>query len=300
MKGNALRIAVLSDIHGVLLPLETILGELQGERIDGYIVAGDLTAGPQPVETLRLLDSLNPWMIRGNSDNYLLRLEDGSAPEGWHSSRQWSLARWSWRHVGRPWLMYLRTLPEQLVIDIRGADPVRVVHGSPRNIGEHLYPAEFGEAPLAAALAGIPERVLVCGHTHVPWLARRDGKLAFNPGGVCSPLNGVVGAQYAILSWERDGWEVEHRLAEYDTRGVRRVFESSGLLAEVGPLARAFLLCIETGRDYALAFLRHADRLAEQAGAGRAAVVPDDIWDAAAASFDWGDQVFDVPGTWGE
>ena len=41
----ALRVAALYDIHGNLPALEAVLAELEGERIDAYVIGGDTTAG---------------------------------------------------------------------------------------------------------------------------------------------------------------------------------------------------------------------------------------------------------------
>ena len=47
-----MRIAVLSDIHGVLPALEAVLAEPDVRSADQLVLTGDLAAGPQPVETL--------------------------------------------------------------------------------------------------------------------------------------------------------------------------------------------------------------------------------------------------------
>ena len=160
-----------------------------------------------------------------------------------------------------------------------------MVHGSPRSPYEQIF---LDDPPtLERALAATPEPVLVCGHTHRPWAFRRDGKLAFNPGAVCGPLDGFIGAQYAILSWQSGGWQVQHRSVRYDMAAVRRGFEASGLLAASGALGRAFLLSIESGHDVARDFLDAAYLLARQAGCAQEKQVPDQIWDRLEATFDW-------------
>jgi len=48
---------MLADVHGNLPALEAVLADLQPEKTDGMIVAGDLIGGPQPNETIQLLRS---------------------------------------------------------------------------------------------------------------------------------------------------------------------------------------------------------------------------------------------------
>ena len=53
------RVAVLSDIHGVLPALEAVLAEPEVRAADLVVLTGDLAAGPLPVPTLDLLASLD-------------------------------------------------------------------------------------------------------------------------------------------------------------------------------------------------------------------------------------------------
>jgi 3',5'-cyclic AMP phosphodiesterase CpdA len=46
------RVAVLSDLHGVLPALDAVLAEPEVLAADLVVVTGDLAAGPQPVPVL--------------------------------------------------------------------------------------------------------------------------------------------------------------------------------------------------------------------------------------------------------
>lgn len=111
--------------------------------------------------------------------------------------------------------------------------------------------------------------------------------MALNPGAVCGPLDGYVGAQYALLTWESDRWRVEHRAVPYDLDRIRAAFRESGLLEEVGAWARIVLLCIETGQNIAEEFLAYARGLVAKAGFKDCKVVPDAIWEEAVATWNW-------------
>jgi len=300
-----MRLAVLADVHGNLPALQAVLADMRRQRVDGIIVAGDLVGGPQPVEVLGLLRSLNNcWMIRGNSDNYFLDHDAGNGPDGWRTSKQWAPMRSSYRYLDREALDFVASLPEQRVIALDGVAPIRVVHGSPWGAAEGLFPDRdpvmlrvFRDACLLApdcepvgldsVLARIDERVLVCGHTHIPWKQEQDGGLVFNPGAVCGPLNGDARAQYALLAWQDGRWRVEHRAVVYDLERIRAAFDESRWLAEGGALSRAFLLSIETGRNVGVYFLNYAYGLAAEAGFEGCDVVPDAVWERAEDTFDW-------------
>jgi len=248
-----MRLAVLADIHANLPALEAVLADLPRHGVEGLLIAGDLIAGPHPNESVSLLRQWPGWMILGNNEGYLLRMAAGDAPAAWLTSRQWALM---------------------------------MVHGSPRHPSEEIFP-DRDPALLDLALDLVPEPVLICAHTHLPWEAARDGRLAFNPGSVGAPLNGDVRAQYALLTGRAGRWQVEHRAVPYDLERIQVDFQRSGLLEQCGGLARAFLQGILTARNIPMDFLHHAYRLASQAGYPDDDIVPDAIYEQATLTFNW-------------
>ncbi|HEY0696476.1 MAG TPA: metallophosphoesterase [Micromonospora sp.] len=73
------RVAVLSDVHGVLPALEAVLAEPDGRSAHRIVLTGDIAAGPQPVEVLDLLASLGDRVarVRGNADRELVEQRSG-------------------------------------------------------------------------------------------------------------------------------------------------------------------------------------------------------------------------------
>ncbi len=306
-----MRLAVLADTHGNLPALEAVLADVRQQGVDGIIVAGDFTTGgPHQLETFNLLRSLDSWMIRGNSEGYLLAYDVGNVSDGWRASKQWASVRWSHLRLNREILDFIAALPEQRIVTLDDAAPIRVVHGSPRSPSEHLFPDRDpvaldafrraglllpgrDPAKLDRALAQVKEPVLVCGHSHIPWKQEQDGLLALNPGSVGAPINGDVRAQYALLTCQRSwpsktvSWQAEHRAIAYDLERIRAAFHESGLLEEGGAFSRAWLLHIETGQNVSGRFVSYACRLAAEAGYEGGGVVSDSVWEQAIATFDW-------------
>lgn len=284
-----MQIALLADIHGNLPALQAVLADMAEQGIQKLAVAGDLIGGPRPNETLALLRERRAHLILGNGDRYLLRYSRGEAPLYWYTQAAFAAIRWQFRQCSRETLEYLAALPEQLVIRDGLAPQIRLVHGSHRDMEEGLFPMEKPER-LTAALASTSEPVLACGHTHQAWWLRRGERLAVNPGAVGCPLDGQIGAQYAILSWADGLWEVEQRLVAYDLNHARAAFRDSGFLEAGGGFARACLNSIESGRDVTRAFLDHARHVADEAGFIGSEYVPDVPWRQAEATFNWPDR----------
>lgn len=296
-----MRLAILSDVHGNLPALDAVLTDARAHGAEGFVVAGDLLLGaPFPAETLERLRALNAWIIQGNNDAYLTGYDAGTTPAEWQTCAQWAALRWSYAQLDRDALDYLAALPDTCEVALPGAAPIRVVHGSPRATAEGILPAgdpdaarKFAQArldaPLTAmdALAQIAAPVLVCGHTHIAWQQRHNGQLALNPGAVGSPIDGVTGAEYALLTWDAGHWTADLRVVEYDVDALLSAYRERGLLAAGGPMARALMRNAATGQNCPWFLVRHAFDLAAQAGIDHNGVVPDAIWERAAATFDW-------------
>jgi putative phosphoesterase len=281
-----MRLAILSDVHGNLPALETVLDDVRQHGVDGLLVAGDLVGGPQPNETTTLLRALDAQMIRGNSDTAVLQYANGLAPASRYTHLQFAMLRWTCTNLHPKTLSTLRSLPEQRVIAMPGTAAIRIVHGSPQDPAGSIYPGR-DPASLELALDQTEEPLLVCGHTHEPWQVRRGGRLALNPGAVCGPLDGFVGTQYALLTWADSCWQAELRRLRYDLDLVRAALHDSGLLQQGGALARLLMMCLETGHNPWQEFLAYAWGLADVSGCGDGDAIPNAIWQRAEAAFDW-------------
>lgn len=279
-------LAVLSDIHANLPALEAVLTDARRHRPDAYLFAGDMVGGPGNTEAIDCLRSLPGWMIRGNGDTYMVRLWQGDAPPEWRTRKQFAFMRWYASKLRDADFPFLAGLPEEQTVAVDGLAPIRLAHGSPGHPSGGVYP-QRDRREIARALARVDEAVLIVGHTHEQWQAEVGGKLVLNPGAVCGPCDGTVGAQYALLAWREDRWQAELKKIDYNIVLVRQEFVDSGLLDRGEPLARAVIAGIETGVDVARALVEYAFALKDTQGFAGEPFVPDHIWDAAAASFDW-------------
>lgn len=297
-----MRLAVLSDVHGNLPALEAVLADARAQGVDGIASAGDLTSGIWSEEVVARIQTVARWSIAGNHERYYAPPEGATPSDIRRPGRQWAPQRWCYDRMSKETLDLLAQLPEQTVVSVDGADPIRLVHGAPSGIAHHLYPdrsatalAHFRRAgllpderpALREAIAAIAEPVIVCGHTHIPWAQTEGAHLVVNAGAVGNPINGDVRAQYVILTWDGDAWRPEHRAVRYDLDRVREGFTASGYLAEGGAFAQALLRSVETGLAWTVALLRHIYAHARAAGWEDLRTLPDDIWDEGAATFDW-------------
>jgi len=218
-----MRVAVLSDIHGVLPALEAVLAEPDVRSADRIVLTGDLAAGPQPVETLDLLSELGDravW-VRGNADRELVTLSGGGSTSIPDPVAPWAASQLSAEHIA-----LLDALPLSVVLDLGRLGPTLFCHATPRD-DEEVVLVDSRIERWSEVFGALDKSVstVVCGHTHMPFVRLVDRRLVVNPGSVGMPYGGP-GAHWALLS---DDGDVSIRCANFDIDAacIRVAAESS-------------------------------------------------------------------------
>jgi predicted phosphodiesterase len=293
------RIVVLADIHGNMQALEAVLADLEKDLpFDGVLVAGDIIVGPGQQQVLQRLVELGAVMIQGNNEQRIARMEAGTIPPYFYTAMQFSITRWAYENLDPNQRALVCNLPEQTVFHLPGADPIHIAHGSPRSVNELVLPDhclpyyqkffEMNSKPSPNQMDEIfdlmEEPVLVVGHTHLPWYESCGKKMVMNPGAVNFPLNGWVGAQYALLHWDGGQWKPEFRAIPYDLDAFKRLNKETGFL-DTGILAKLFLEEVLCGKAISFDFFLQAQKLADEAGIGQLHYYPDEIWERAGCDF---------------
>lgn len=192
-----MRIAVLSDIHGVLPALEAVLAEPDVRSADHIVLTGDLAAGPQPVETLDLLVELGDravW-VRGNADRELVILSRGGTTSIPDPVAPWAASQLTADHIAR-----LDALPLSVVLEVGRLGPTLFCHATPRDDEEVvLVDSRIERWTEVFEALHTSVSTVVCGHTHMPFVRLVDRRLVVNPGSVGMPYGGA-GAHWALLS----------------------------------------------------------------------------------------------------
>lgn len=227
-----MRTAALYDVHGNAPALEAVLAEADGAGVDRIVFGGDIVAGPLPHETLDLVRSVDAVCIRGNAE----RLDSPAPSPELEEDRQWLKGQLDAEDVA-----WLGSLPFSAVLD-----GVLYVHATPQDDMTVVTELTSDER-LAELLAGVEQRLVVAGHTHMQ-LDRTVGATRFvNAGSVGRPYEGQPGAYWAIV----DDGEVELRRTEYDLAHAAELIRAGGH-PQAEELADENVLTVPT-RDEALA-----------------------------------------------
>lgn len=219
--------AIISDIHGNLEALETVLADIKGQGISEIYCLGDIVGyGPNPRECIDLVKENCQVTILGNHDQAAL-----FDPEGFNAGAeraifwtraelesgdsQGSEARWE----------FLGELPR-----MRREEKLLFVHGSARNpLNEYVFPEDVYNQRKMERIFGLVDHYCFQGHTHIPGvfsedynfqspdevdfkITLKDRKVLINVGSVGQPRDGDNRSSYVII----DGDTVHFRRVDYD------------------------------------------------------------------------------------
>ncbi len=233
----AMRVAVISDIHGNLHALDAVIAALENERLDAVWCLGDLVGyGPRPNACCAKVAARADICLVGNHDLGVL----GELPLDEFSHEAAASARWTQEVLKDDAREYLAGLsPEAVAPD---AD-IELYHASPRDpVWEYVLDA----GAMRAALEGTDGSIVLVGHSHVPLVAvleddqlRADhasegtevdlstGRLLMNPGSVGQPRDGDPRAAFLVLDLEaktarfgRADYPIERTQEEIRERGL--------------------------------------------------------------------------------
>lgn len=200
-----MRVAFLSDIHGNLPALRAALRAAFQHGAQQLAVAGDVVGeGPFPNEVVGLLAEHGVPAVRGNVDRRVLALEEPPHKlqkrlRRADGKRRKRLDAWTALQLGTEERAWLAALPPERELDYEG-HRVRLLHGSPLGDTDYVYPSLTTTA-LRAKLGDDRPEVLVCGHSHIPFVARLQGVLVVNCGSVGRPADGDPRGSFALVDF---------------------------------------------------------------------------------------------------
>ncbi len=272
-----MKIAILSDIHGNVGALKNILREIQKENIENIIIAGDLVGEcVDNDEVIHIVKELNPWIIKGNKEQYILDYHSGKNKH-WKEYNQMAAMVWAYENMSVDSVTYIENLPEEISINLQGKAPIRVVHGSPGHMSKGIYQKDFPQI-LHQVASSIEEPTLICGHTHTQWYVEVDNKLIINPGGIGIFFNKSRKSEYGVLTWEGNKWNVDLRTVDFNIDDLEKRFVESGIFSEARPWCRIILESMRQGEFRHLEFIKFAMSLARERGLEKIDLIPNDIW----------------------
>lgn len=195
-----MKVAVIGDVHSNVYALESVLLDIKRRDIDCILGTGDLVGYlPYPNEVVELFRKHNILSVQGNHDaligndhavtgSMLIGLEEKEL----HANASRLFTNKTITDENRKYLKYLT---KSIRINIAGKSIV-LVHGSPSSQKEYLY----NDAEVLLKWSDqINDDILICGHTHIPYVNYIGEKVFINAGSVGKPKHGNGNATYVVL-----------------------------------------------------------------------------------------------------
>ena len=242
-----MKIAIISDIHANLEALEAVLFEIEKSNVDKIFCLGDLfLAGYDPNSTgAKIFELIEKYkenfeIIQGNTDKMLAN----------YSEELFELAKNKFPCMGyalrddlniidKKYLDFIRNLPEKKRVIVNNLK-IDLVHGSPRNQSENIYPDLLPET-VEEMVKDSDADLILCGHTHIPCgYSLNSNKTIINAGSVGRSMTSDKNAVYLQLTIDKEGkFFSEHRIIKYNNELVSKHI-----------LARGFKHCEDLASQY--------------------------------------------------
>jgi predicted phosphodiesterase len=177
-----MRVALISDIHGNEIALDSVLADIARRGADRIVCLGDTaTLGPRPTEVLARLRDMGCTCILGNHDAFMVD------PQLIHTYTEAPIVvdavEWCRAQLSAADLSFISTFVPTVEIALPGDSRLFLFHGTPRSHMEDILSTTPADE-LDEMLAGKSATVMAGGHTHIQMLRQHKGILLVNPGSV--------------------------------------------------------------------------------------------------------------------
>lgn len=249
--------AVISDIHGNLEALTTVLEDIESRQISDIVCLGDIVGyGPDPEPCVDMVMRYCRFSISGNHDYAVLTEPEGFVP----------IARQAVEYTRRMMTENIPSVPKKQerwdylksMLLKKQEEGYFFVHGSPRDPRyEYVLPTDvtYGLKDKLDEIFSLFEGICFVGHSHMPGVFTEDfhffrpneigneyrhknGKLVVNVGSVGQPRDGDRRSCYAVV----DGGRITFCRPRYDFSAtadkIRRIKELDDYLGERLALGR--------------------------------------------------------------
>lgn len=112
------KVAIFTDIHGLLEPLEAVLEDIKKRKIEEIYSLGDnIGIGPNPKEVIHLLEENKVISIKGNSEEYTML---GTEPFYYFDEAKKKSQQWTFSKLGEEERKIIESYPHSIELNLGG------------------------------------------------------------------------------------------------------------------------------------------------------------------------------------
>lgn len=225
-----MRIAVLADVHGNIHALEASLEEIEKQKVDKIVLAGDLLNGlPNSKKCLDLINSKDIIYLQGNHERYIFDHDSENAPVSWRSEN-FAPVRWVRERLSETDLKQIANLKMYIQFD-----NLLITHAAPNDDYARIR-LDSPVSELRKHFEGFDNKFIIKAHNHV-WVERTwDNKQLLSIGSNGLAMDGVRKAQFIITEKHSNTWKHQRFFIDYDFLAAIKTIEDSGY-ASYTPMA---------------------------------------------------------------
>lgn len=205
-----MNIGIIGDVHGNYKALKAVINDMNKNNIDSLIVLGDIIFfGNEPQKCFDTIKQLKPLIwIKGNTDDWFNEIDKEFQPKNKLEHNIYQEFLRVNTQVSSEVRNFFKFLREKEEINIKNKT-ILCVHGSDLKINEPIGIMSQNKN-IYDIFYRLEEDILLCAHTHLPYIVALDNKLIMNVGSVGSPKD-EVRSSYGILKFDEDNFEYSIR-----------------------------------------------------------------------------------------
>ena len=231
-----MKIAILSDAHGILPALETVIDSIDRWQPDYVIVNGDVVnRGPRPLACWQIVSrrvAQDGWQRTvGNHEQYVVEASQPRPHLNVGEQAMFFASEWTHQWFSKEQVATMKKLPLAVRLTAPDQSVLQATHATLRGTRDGIVPWTTDDE-LREKIMDAPT-VFVTAHTHRAFVRTIDETLVVNSGAVGVPLDNDTRASYAQVVW-RNGWEAKTVRLAYDRQAAQRDFDDTNFVEAVG------------------------------------------------------------------
>ncbi len=215
-----MKFVLYSDIHAQVAPFEAVLKEVEKEKADKEIMAGDFVMlGPDPGAIIEMVRGRDCDVIAGNLDLWIVdKRWEWMEPKNIYHEWMLGMAKGTRERMTDDQIQYLHTLPFSLSYMPEPGHEFLIFHATPSEIGDSTaLPLRYSDEEVKERIAGVTADIMAHGHIHGPSVRQVGDQTIVCCAAVGMSWDGDPRPSYAVVEYKGKGqWHAETKRVDYD------------------------------------------------------------------------------------